>query len=179
MKMKSHVLLAQYLLSSIPNCHSVIYQKAFVFGCIEPDLNIFSYLKGSVTCQKLRGHNYDNSYVYTLRTFKKLQGREKWGLRDYYRFGKLIHYLADAFTYPHNESFTGTLWEHRIYETHLHPHFSAYLRQCKKNSETENLKDISAFIAGLHGQYARLPGADMRFVSLLYHRLSAPLSRMG
>jgi len=57
MEMKSHVLLAGYLLNDVPACHSAIFQKAFILGCIKPYFNIFSYLKGFVQCQRFRGHN--------------------------------------------------------------------------------------------------------------------------
>ncbi|HWS42189.1 MAG TPA: zinc dependent phospholipase C family protein [Pseudoflavonifractor sp.] len=52
---------------------------------------------------------------------EKTAKQKKWSPQDYFRLGKLMHYIADAFTCPHNESFTGTLWSHRIYEAHLHP----------------------------------------------------------
>lgn len=180
--MKSHVLLAGYLLNDIPVCHSAVDQKAFVLGGIEPDFNMFSYLKGSIKCQKLRGHNYNSSRDYTLHVMKKLQSRKKWCLLDYYRLGKLMHYLADAFTCTHNESFTGTLWEHRIYEAHLHPHLAACLHQCGKKSETENLKDVGAFIAELHGQYAGLPGSfhnDAKFILQATSQVIKALVSMG
>ena len=158
MEMRSHVLLAGYLLNDIPACHSVINQKAFILGCIEPDFNMFSYLKGSIKCQKLRGHNYNSSRRYTLRVIEHLQGRTSWTMRDYYRLGKLMHYLADAFTYPHNESYPGTLWEHRVYESHLHPHLVAELRRWAQVSVGEKPKDAGTFIAGLHEEYTGLPG---------------------
>ena len=41
-----------------------------------------------------------------------------------YLLGKLIHYIADAFTFPHNNVFKGNLVQHCKYENKLH---QAYL----------------------------------------------------
>jgi len=158
MQMKSHVLLAGYLLNYIPACHSVINQKAFILGCIEPDFNMFSYLKGSIKCQKLRGHNYNSSRRYTLRLIENLQDRTIQTMWDYYQLGKLMHYLADAFTYPHNENYKGTLLEHRIYESNLHPHLVTKMQRWTQVNIGEKGEDAGAFITRLHEEYMRLPG---------------------
>lgn len=158
MEMKSHVLLAGYLLNHIPASNSVIHQKIFILGCIEPDFNMFSYLKGSMKCQKLRGHNYGSSNSYTLHVLEKLQSKKNWTLRDYYRLGKLMHYLADAFTYPHNDGFIGTLWDHRVYEAHLHLYFEAYLRKYSGENVKDYPKNVRKFIAEFHKQYIRSSG---------------------
>lgn len=46
---------------------------------------------------------------------------------DYFRLGTAIHYIADAFTAPHNGFWTGSLLEHSAYETALHREFKAML----------------------------------------------------
>ena len=38
---------------------------------------------------------------------------------QYYTLGKLTHYLADAFTYPHNDHFSDSLMDHHRYESDL------------------------------------------------------------
>ena len=158
MKMKSHVLLAGYLLNYIPARDSVIRQKIFTLGCIEPDFNIFSYMKGFMRCHKLRGHNYGSSNSCISHMLKKLQDKKKWTLRDHYRLGKLMHYLADAFTYPHNHGFTGTLWEHRIYETRLHLYFESDLKQYGGENVKDDVENTQEFIADFHSQYLRSAG---------------------
>lgn len=47
---------------------------------------------------------------------------------DYFRLGTAIHYVADAFTAPHNGFWTGSLLEHSAYETALHREFKAMLK---------------------------------------------------
>lgn len=158
MKMRSHILLAGYLMNYIPACNLVKHRKIFILGCIEPDFNMLSYLKGSIKCQKLRGHNYNSSNSYILHLLKTLQSKKNWTLRDYYRLGKLMHYLADAFTYPHNVVFIGTLWEHRVYESYLHLYFKSYLRQYSRVNEKDYPKDAREFITELHRRYIRSSG---------------------
>lgn len=160
METRSHVLLGKYLLNQIPDFDSAIYQKVFISGCIEPDLNMFSYLRGSLKFQKFRGHNYNSSSNYTVHVLEKLQGKSHWSLKDCYRLGKLMHYLSDAFTYPHNDSFTGTLWEHRVYEARLHSCFAAYLKQCGKENTKDYPEDVGKYISEFHRQYMKT-SADM------------------
>ena len=171
MEMKSHVLLGKYLLNQIPNLDSEIYQKVFIFGCIEPDFNMFSYLKGSLKCQKFRGHNYNSSSNYTIHVMEELQGKSHWDLQDYYRLGKLMHYISDAFTYPHNDNFTGTLWAHCVYEAQLHLYFVAYLKQRSKENTKDYPGDIREYIGELHRQYMQTSGDmmnnDAKFITRL------------
>lgn len=47
---------------------------------------------------------------------------------QYYTLGKLTHYLADAFTYPHNENYPESLIAHRQYEDDLRSYLAQYLR---------------------------------------------------
>jgi hypothetical protein len=162
---------------AIPNFIRDI-SKVFTLGCIEPDFNMFSYLKGSLKCQKFRGHNYNSSNNYTAHVLEKLQGKSYWRLLDYYRLGKLMHYLSDAFTYPHNDSFTGTLWEHRIYEARLHSCFAAYLKQCGKENPKDYPEDVRECISEFHRQYMRTSGDlnnDAKFITQITSKVIGAL----
>lgn len=128
MRGKSHISLGHYLIRRyLPDLPSR-YRSAFLLGCIEPDRNPATYLKGSLRCQWLRGHNYRNARRFMRRISMRLERRDAWNLFDYYTLGKLIHYTADAFTYAHNDSFPENLSDHREYEERLQDHFLAYLQ---------------------------------------------------
>ena len=131
MTSKSHYHFGLYLLSDELYHTESMEQMAFLYGCVEPDINPVTYLKGSLHGQKLRGHNFPNMLPCIHRLFKKLQGTEASGFLYFYRLGKLTHYLTDAFTYPHNSVFGGTLKEHIMYEVEMEPLFlsSLSLRQ--------------------------------------------------
>lgn len=130
MRGKSHTYLGQYLvqhhMSDVPKpCI-----RAFLLGCIEPDRNPVTYLKGSIRCQWLRGHNYHNARRYMRKISRRLE-QKKSGLNlyDFYTLGKLIHYTTDAFTYAHNDAFPTNLADHREYEAALQEHFLAYIQE--------------------------------------------------
>lgn len=129
MRGESHRRLGEYLarhyLSHVPKtCVS-----AFLIGCVEPDRNPVTYLKGSLRHQWLRGHNYHNAHRFMSRISSRLEKKENWNLFDFYTLGKLIHYTADAFTQAHNESFPTDLGDHRAYEESLQNHFLSFLEQ--------------------------------------------------
>ncbi len=127
MKRESHKILGHYLMQQLQVAPAYRHRKAFLFGCTEPDSNPFTYLKGSRTIQWLRGHNYRNAERLMARLSASLSRRERWGMLDYYRLGKLIHYTSDAFTYAHNETFRENIHEHRCYEARLQRCFKTSL----------------------------------------------------
>ena len=129
MRGRSHRCLGKYLVQHYLEDVPQRYQQAFLLGCIEPDRNPATYLKGSIRFQWLRGHNYRNARRFMRRISQRLEEKESFGLYDYYTLGKLIHYTTDAFTYAHNDTFSTNLGEHRVYEAALQDHFLAYLQE--------------------------------------------------
>ena len=128
MRGKSHHSLGAFLVQQYMDTVPKHHVKAFLFGCVQPDRNPVTYLKGSFRCQWLRGHNYQNARRFMRKISRRLEGKEKLNLFDYYTLGKLIHYTADAFTYVHNDVFADKLAEHRAYEAALQIHFLEYLQ---------------------------------------------------
>ena len=129
MRGKSHLRIAQYLIEHYLPDAPKRYQRAFRIGCIEPDRNPATYLKGSIRCQWLRGHNYQNARRFMKVISVRLEKKERLNLFDYYTLGKLIHYTTDAFTYAHNDSFPVQLKEHKVYEDALQEHFLQFMEQ--------------------------------------------------
>ena len=127
MKGKSHKYLGCYLAKRYLDGVPEYYIKAFLIGCMEPDWNPSTYLKGSLRFQWLRGHNYRNARRLLNKFSRRLEGKKLHSVLDYYTLGKLIHYTADAFTYAHNEHFPYGLKGHRFYETKLQNYFLNYL----------------------------------------------------
>ena len=113
MKSYSHRLIGIAILENMLQAENRLSKQAFLLGCIEPDYNFITYFRGSVKYDTLRGHNYENSFECMRRISDKLIGKRVWGAIEYYRLGKLIHYILDAFTYPHNGIFSGSIMEHR------------------------------------------------------------------
>ncbi len=139
-----HKSLGYILLNKKDSYNLTIYDKAFIFGCIEPDINFFTYMKGSIKFKKMfRGHQRINSLDYILRVIDKLSRKDYLFLIDYYKLGRVIHYIADSFTFPHTNEFKGDIKEHVIYERKLHQFLEENklkLSSYKKSNEG-NLKE--------------------------------------
>lgn len=165
MRGKSHQSLGKYLSSEFPMNTPRRHIIAFQIGCIEPDRNPITYLKGSVRCQWLRGHNYENARHYMRRISSRLERKSHWNLFDWYTLGKLIHYTADAFTYAHNNTCPSDLTVHREYEVRLQNYFLDYLNGDPKVDVT-TAKSIMDTIAAQHREYMKQPVSihtDTRF----------------
>ena len=161
MQKRSHTLLASALLRSREGFDARRFELAFLFGSFQPDCNPFSYLKGSLRARKFGGHNYTNSHDYIYDHIERLQRRHKtWTMWQYYTLGKLTHYLADAFTYPHNENYPDSLMDHRRYEDDLRIYLAEYLSR-KKVQHQQARQDLADAIEALHQRYME-SAADMR-----------------
>ena len=152
MKQESHRRLGRYLMDQIAKQPKRRYSTAFFIGCVEPDRNPLSYLKGSIRAKWFYGHNYQNAERWIDRTIRHLQGKRRWNLLDYYRLGKLIHYTSDAFTYVHNNCFNEPIQAHRAHENALQELFFRSMRQRQVRRET-GMRDLTVFFRAIHRQY--------------------------
>ena len=152
MKQESHRRLGRFLMDQLYQQPRRHHCAAFFIGCVEPDRNPLSYLKGSLRAKWFYGHNYQNADRWIARTIRHLQNRRRWNLIDYYRLGKLIHYTSDAFTYVHNNCFNEPIHAHRAYENDLQELFFQRL-QGRLQLEEAQLRDLGAFFRDIHNQY--------------------------
>ncbi|MCI2056293.1 MAG: zinc dependent phospholipase C family protein [Oscillibacter sp.] len=152
MQKRSHKLLARTLLDGCAGFSKKRFELAFVFGSFQPDCNPLSYLKGSLRAKKLMGHNYSNSQRYIDAHIDRLQRRNRWTIWQYYTLGKLTHYLADAFTFPHNDTYPDSLVAHRHYEDALRCDLAAYLKNRSPVRERPQ-QNAAAAIDNLHRLY--------------------------
>ena len=152
MQKRSHKLLADALLQSQQGFGARRFELAFLFGSFQPDMNPLSYLKGSMHYNKLKGHNYANSRNYINTHIQKLQQRARWTIWQYYTLGKLTHYLADAYTYPHNENYPDSMLNHHNYETDLRMFLQGYLAH-RTVSRQPSRRNLTAALEELHAQY--------------------------
>ena len=158
MRGKSHLCLGIYLAEKYMPQTSPACIRAFLLGCIQPDRNPLTYLKGSIRHQWMRGHNYPNACKYISRLSVRLENKEKFTILDYYSLGKLIHYTVDAFTLAHNTNFPEDLAQHRIYETALQHYFLIALRN-DPNTEILSAATVAEIICIYHQEYScQIPG---------------------
>lgn len=134
---------------------------AFVFGCIEPDYNYLTYLRGSLSNRMFSGHTFESTAAYISQAISRLEVRGHFRYRDYYRLGKLIHYVVDAFTYAHNHNFPGTLPDHRSYEMELKQKFAEFLSKRKANI-IQTGKPLFDALVDEHARYMDMPASHMK-----------------
>lgn len=166
MRGKSHLSLGNYLTQHYMENQPVRYRKAFLIGCIEPDRNPMTYLKGSLHFQWLRGHNYHNANRYMEKLSYRLEHKKKLHLLDFYSIGKLIHYTTDAFTYAHNDLFPTDLSVHKTYEAALQDYFLDYMANSPKEPAAEPMPSVMSTIREHHKDYICRPAGihtDTRF----------------
>lgn len=158
MKKIDHLYLGRYLADIYLKDKPDIYRDAFLWGNILPDINLFTYFRGSIKHKNVKGHNYESASKYMKRLTRWLGQATHYGVRYYIRLGMLMHYTADAFTYTHNRCFNGTLKEHVAYENAFHNMFPKYLEnlpQEKKNEypRSTTFSNLVDTIVRLHDNY--------------------------
>ncbi|MBQ4283546.1 MAG: zinc dependent phospholipase C family protein [Lachnospira sp.] len=114
MRKKSHISLANYLLDSIDSELLEQHRKAFIVGSVLPDC------KPSFVTER---HSIEETFDKVTEFVEKLTINHM----DYRRIstaycrklGEVTHYVADYFTYPHNDVYEGSLKDHCVYEGEL------------------------------------------------------------
>lgn len=167
MRTADHMNLSRYIMDHMDAGASKLQKAAFIFGSIEPDINMLTYFRGSIHGEeKLRGHNYENVQKYMEKLTNKLTKKfEKGGMgiiRQSFLLGKLVHYVADSFTYPHNSIFPGNLGEHCQYETELHDYVNQMIPSDNVNLDSiDDGIDIVEYLEGIHYRYVNeTPGCE-------------------
>ena len=184
MKKKDHLLLGRFLLAKKEAPSGSIKRRLFLFGCVEPDINPFTYMRGSVRHQFLQGHNEENAREHFQKVLKKLSRSGVQSLWQWFARGTLIHYAADSFTFPHNKSlFSGSLADHVAYELQLHALFPQYLSAMAGGWGFHTVHNQS--MEALRQRYLREAGAartDCRYIlaaaEWIFQRLADRASRL-
>lgn len=84
MRTVDHKALSEYVLKKMGTGMPVHMRLAFVFGSVEPDLNVCTYLRGSVKHEPLRGHNYGSMQEYMYKLADRL---DRGGIGGWQRLG--------------------------------------------------------------------------------------------
>lgn len=127
MKTDDHLLLGKYLLKMKKLSLSPQKEKWFLIGCVEPDYNPFTYIRGSFKYKFLHGHNALNCMKHINKIVDKLSKFVVSTPYQWFLLGTAVHYIADCFTFAHNEFFYGDMSQHMKYERLLQPIFHNYI----------------------------------------------------
>ena len=130
MRKKSHISLARYMVENLDDEELKKHRWSFYMGSILPDI------KPSFLYER---HEIGGTFPALSR-------------RYFLDLGQISHYLADYFTYPHNEIYEGGFREHCSYEEELKHSLRSYLK-------TGEAKHLHA-----DGAYRELPPEDISAV---------------
>lgn len=130
MKKKDHLMLASFILRLADASVLSLHSTAFTAGCIEPDLNVFSYLRGSLKGKKFHGHNAGNCRTHLEKLLGKIEERGLTSGYDCFLLGVAVHYIADSFTAVHNTDILDVdVKTHLEYENRLHEDLTEALKK--------------------------------------------------
>jgi hypothetical protein len=155
LRKKSHILLARYLADQMVAADELqSHRKAFCLGSILPDM------KPSFLTTK---HEFNGTFAQVGERMRDLTvdcDLYERNERVYWRrLGEVIHYVADYFTFPHNETYGGTLLEHGQYEKELKNGLKTYIasgqawNHVKEDEDFKSLQEILVYIQRNHRQY--------------------------
>ncbi|MBO8444053.1 MAG: zinc dependent phospholipase C family protein [Spirochaetes bacterium] len=128
MKKTDHLALAAKLINAL-GCTSRRNGLAFMLGSVEPDINVFSYLRGWRCGRRMHGHDAGNCAKHLSTLILRLQQRRIDSFWSWFLLGTLMHYLADSFTAVHNSFMAVPVAEHLEYENRLHTALMAQLEK--------------------------------------------------
>ena len=156
MRKKSHILLARYLADQMPVAESLqCHRKAFCLGSILPDI------KPSFLTER---HEFTGTFQEIQEKIRRLTTELAPSVnvneRVYWRrFGEVMHYIADYFTFPHNKTYQGTLYEHNKYEKLLKNDLKRYIKSGQAGIHArhalnfDSVQDLTEFISASHKIY--------------------------
>lgn len=144
METKDHLYLAK-LITGAANFGGRLKKAAFEYGCISPDVNPLTYVKG---------HTYAGTASYVRNTLSRLHGKLKSPV-DYFDLGRAVHFIGDYFTFPHTPRFKGTLSEHVSYENSLHRHIITESNEINTESRLDlsSAKKCIDLLESVHDKY--------------------------
>lgn len=157
MRKKSHISLARHMIDRLDDEGLKKHKLSFCVGSILPDIKpSFLYRK----------HEINGTFPLIQKRIERLsEGKKavkKNGRKYYMDLGQVSHYLADYFTFPHNEIYPGGLKDHCSYEERLKHDLKSYIKSGKaanQNVEKEHFYDsgaVCSFIQQKHEDY--IPG---------------------
>jgi hypothetical protein len=149
------------------------HKTAFIMGSILPDC------KPSFVTTK---HNMDETFEMVTQFISELtvDTSEFKRISTAYcrKLGEVTHYLADYFTYPHNDTFDGNMKAHCLYEKDLKHALKEYIQSeeifinRKLAMEFETPEELCNFVIALHNQYTKgnkTVELDSRYIVALCH----------
>lgn len=173
MRKKSHVSLSRYLIESVDSTLLDTHRKAFIVGSILPDCK-----PSFVTTRHTIEETFDMVTEFISKLTVDSSDFKKISTAYCRKLGEVTHYVADYFTYPHNDIFDGNIKDHCIYEKELKKALKEYInsdevyvnRDIASSFETPD--QLCDYVKNRHTQYLANENnveSDCRYIVALCH----------
>lgn len=154
MRKKSHISLAKGVIAGLDIKDRISHRLSFYVGSIWPDC-VPSFLT--------RRHCIEDTFDIFIKNMEKFVNnfnyKKDMSIRSTWRMGVLLHYIADYFTFPHNNNYKGSLKDHCIYEEELKHCMYRYVDGIDADFHSDgrfvlpDINSISSYIKRKHEQY--------------------------
>lgn len=171
METRDHLQLVNWLLLCRGNHFSHAFAAGLRIGSVLPDCNPLTYMRGIREGQGLYGHNAEITMRKISGIVSDLSQPQEMGFLYGLRLGTALHYLADAFTYPHHAYYPGTLADHVAYERTLHGVFTDFLTGNVILTDQAEA-DFTAYLCDmlvLYRKCRKSEYSDCRFITRMCH----------
>lgn len=168
MRKKSHISLAGQIMDSLELEDVFDYKLPFYIGSIWPDCRpsfVTTPHKFDITY-----HDIEKKLSQFVSNYNPETGMN---IRHCAKLGVIIHYIADYFTFPHNNHYEGNVKDHCYYERDLKHELKAFLatEEASKVKEQvaayDSVEELSSYIQSIHNSYMRLMHTveeDIRYI---------------
>lgn len=157
MRKKSHISLANHMLSAFKEDTLLAHAFMFQVGSLLPDL-----VPSFITKKHRLDTTFDILEEKLNRVVEQYHGEDGLSMSMCKDLGVVTHYIADYFTLPHNLKFNGTLKDHVNYEEVLKHAMYRYVRQAYVANQPlirmrmSSVDDICTFIKTCHLEYIQM-----------------------
>ena len=182
MRKKSHISLAMYLVNHLETAELVNHRRSFYIGSILPDC------KPSFLTTR---HEFDGTFQMVKNRILKLTTQSDFQSDNSVSYmmdlGQIVHYIADYFTYPHNEIYDGNLKDHCVYEKQLKFSLRAYIKsgEAERNQnqprQFETPQALFSFIQKAHDEYLKMKHSveeDCMYIVRICHQVVAAILQL-
>lgn len=154
MRKKSHIILALQICEKLEQKNIIRHPYIFCLGNVLPDC-VPSFL----TTPHRKEATFDKLQDKIIRFIEKNNNQGCCNCFSTIKLGEIVHYIADYFTFPHNDNYPGNFVDHCHYENALKHELRRYIKSGEALKQLENLpsynsyEDLKQYVEEQHALY--------------------------
>ena len=169
MRKKSHISLTKGVVHGLSAEQRFGHRLSLYVGSILPDCT-----PSFLTRRHCIEDTFDVCEKKMLGFLKHYKTKKKGvSILSSIRMGVVLHYIADYFTFPHNDHYPGNVKDHCYYERDLKFGMRAFLQteeaaQIKEHvAAYDSVEELTSYIRSIHNSYMKLAHTveeDIRYI---------------